>query len=113
MSPAPAASGFPSVLCVCRKIDVDTVFLEYNRLVHWTKVNQPLFLPASGYRYKYSGTDGLYCPGEFGRYWTRTLDTDNCANAYMLDFGGMTVESWDSRKCLYGYSVRAVRISQN
>ena len=67
-----------------------------------------IFLPAAGIR------DGssLYYAGEHGYYWSSTLGTDYPGGAW--DFGfvsGDQVVDYGNRD--YGFSVRAVRASQN
>ena len=68
-----------------------------------------LFLPAAGDRNGSSFDNS----GSYGRYWSHTLDTRYSPIAYDLYFYTDNV-SWNNSysRCL-GYSVRAVRVSQN
>ncbi len=65
-----------------------------------------IFLPAAGYR-----CDEVLCDvGSWGNYWSRTLYTNDCGNAYYLYFDSDLVYRYgDSR--YYGSVVRAVRIN--
>lgn len=60
-----------------------------------------LFLPAAGGRID----TNLNYAGEYGYYWSSTLNTDNPINAWI--FNGL-----DYARC-FGFSVRAVRASQH
>ena len=67
-----------------------------------------IFLPATGYR---SGTS-FYYEEDYGNYWTRTLNSGYsiCAHSLLFgDTGGFVLYSTRTA----GYSVRAVRVSQN
>ena len=67
-----------------------------------------MFLPAAGYRWD----ESLYCVGSYGYYWSRTLFSSNPSNAVDLGFS-----SGDVKRDYYyrnnGFTVRAVRVSQN
>ncbi len=67
-----------------------------------------LFLPAAGGRWYESLLDA----GLWGYYWSRTLSPGRSNYVYYLDFNSGDV-SWhyNYRRC--GFSVRAVRVSQN
>ena len=67
-----------------------------------------LFLPAAGFRL----IESLYYAGSSGNYWSRTLYPDYSNIAGSLDFysGGVY---WDYDGRFDGFSVRAVRVSQN
>ena len=63
-----------------------------------------LFLPAAGYRW-----DGeLYYAGDFGDYWSSSLDTDNPSDAWYFDFNSYNTFVGSGGR-YYGISVRAVR----
>ena len=69
-----------------------------------------MFLPAAGCRYNSSLCDeGSWC-----EYWSRTLNSSSPDNAYChMDFYSGDVRWNDYRSRIQGYSVRAVRVSQN
>ena len=69
-----------------------------------------LFLPAAGCRWDGS----LYYVGSYGCYWSRTLYTSfSCSDlAYNLDFTSGYV-GCDGDDRIIGFTVRAVRVSQN
>ena len=67
-----------------------------------------LFLPAAGYRWY----ELLYYAGSWGDYWSRTLRPDYTLFANSLNFDSVGV-SWNGDYRHRGYSVRAVRVSQN
>ena len=67
-----------------------------------------LFLPAAGYRLE----ESLYGAGSWGNNWSRTLCPDDSHLAYGLNFNSGDV-SWNSLNRLIGFTVRAVRVSQN
>ena len=85
----------------------------------WTTVNgvngllftgpngNTLFLPAAGYR----NEEFLRSAGSWTLNWSRTLYSDEPSYAYDLDVDSWTV-SWGSNR-YFGYTVRAVRVSQN
>ena len=67
-----------------------------------------IFLPAAGNRCESS----LLNAGEYGIYWSGTLDMDNPSYAWYFIFGsGNQSMYYDYR--VFGFSVRAVRDSQN
>ena len=68
-----------------------------------------IFLPAAGSRWN----ESLLVVGSHGLYWSRALDSSLPDGAYGLDFGSGDVYwgNYDSRS--YGFTVRAVRVSQN
>jgi hypothetical protein len=67
-----------------------------------------IFLPAAGSRWN----DSLYVAGSYGFYWSRTLYANYSRYAYYLNFNSSYV-SWDYYYFRnYGYSVRAVRVSE-
>lgn len=88
-----------------------------NTTAEWTTVNNVygrkftasngnrLFLPAAGYRY---GSE-LYDAGEYGGYWSSSLDESYPGSAWNIGFysGSQGVSSYGRRS--YGFSVRAVR----
>ena len=63
-----------------------------------------LFLPAAGYRWD----DELYFVGNFGRYWSSSLDSDDPSYAWHFCFYS-DYYLMDFNLRLYGLSVRAVR----
>ena len=63
-----------------------------------------LFLPAAGCRWR----DSLNYAGSLGDYWSRTLKGSRNRDAYSL----LGIE-WSSYRRDFGFSVRAVRVSQN
>ena len=65
-----------------------------------------MFLPAAGNRW----ADVLEDAGSAGYYWSRTLYSSNSFCAYGLFFGSGE-DGWSGRAD--GYTVRAVRVSQN
>ena len=67
-----------------------------------------LFLPAAGYRYdsSLSGAGSNVC------YWSRALNSSYPLNAYYVYFNSGDV-FWSFSYRFYGFSVRAVRVSQN
>ena len=67
-----------------------------------------LFLPAVGYRYNSS----LYSAGSWGNYWSRNLISSKPQCAYFVYFYNSGVYLRDEIR-LYGFTVRAVRVSQN
>ena len=70
-----------------------------------------IFLPAAGDRLY----ESLYDVGSRGFYWSRTLDSSYSNGAYGLDFGSGYV-TWDTGSLAgrrHGFTVRAVRVSQN
>ena len=67
-----------------------------------------MFLPAAGYRW----SDSLYIAGSWGYYWSRTLNSSIPSNAYYLNFNSGYV-FWDYYYRNNGFTVRAVRVSQN
>ncbi|MCR4812834.1 MAG: Ig-like domain-containing protein [Bacteroidales bacterium] len=66
-----------------------------------------LFLPVAGYR----GSSELYVAGEFGDYWSSSLDEDSPGRAWGMYFSSHSHDVGSGNR-LYGRSVRAVR-SQN
>jgi formylglycine-generating enzyme required for sulfatase activity len=66
------------------------------------------FLPAAGYRRR----ESLYGVGSYGGYWSRTLSSSYPGDAYYLDFYSGYV-GWRSDDRSIGFTVRAVRVSQN
>ena len=68
-----------------------------------------MFLPAAGYR----GGDSLYFAGKFGDYWSRTLCTYFPVRAWPLSISSDSQGYWANEDREYGFTVRAVRISQN
>ena len=84
----------------------------------WTQVNnvygilctdkkdrsKTLFFPAAGRCYNGS----VRSVGDYGRYWSSSLDTNNRQDAYYLSFGSLSA-SWDIYyDRYYGYAVRPV-----
>ena len=67
-----------------------------------------LFLPASGYRSEV----WLYNTGSGACSWSRSLMPDYSNNAFYLDLGSGIVD-WNLFPRFYGFTVRAVRVSQN
>jgi len=69
-----------------------------------------IFLPAAGFRYG----SGLYDAGEDGNYWSSSLVTGIPSRAWYFDFDsyGQVMDLGSSNRS-YGFSVRAVRASQN
>ena len=67
-----------------------------------------IFLPAAGIRWD----ESLYFVGSDGGYWSRTLDSSNPRYAYGLAFGWGYVD-WHNDGRDNGFTVRAVRVSQN
>ena len=67
-----------------------------------------LFLPAAGYRWD-SSLDGV---GSWGYYWSRTLNGSSPYGAYGLIFFSGGVD-WGNYGRYDGFTVRAVRVSQN
>jgi len=66
------------------------------------------FLPAAGYRWN----ESLDFAGSWGYYWSRTLDPDDSYSAHDLRFySGRVIRYHYYRR--YGFTVRAVRVSQN
>ncbi len=81
----------------------------YGRLFTSNINGASLFLPAAGYRWD----DELSGLGSSGGCWSRTLGPSGPNYAHYLNFGSGGV-NWDIRWFRYdGYSVRAVRVSQN
>ena len=71
-----------------------------------------IFLPAAGYRWLESLND----VGSDGVYWSRTLNSSSPNNAYHLYFRSGVVSGdvvWYDFNRYGGFSVRAVRVSQN
>lgn len=68
-----------------------------------------LFLPAAGYRWD----ESLGGAGALGIYWSRTLYSSIPSSAYDLGFGSGGWGNWSNGYRYYGFSVRAVRVSQN
>lgn len=64
-----------------------------------------IFLPAAGYRYN----EVLCDVGSWGNYWSRTLYTNDCGNAYFQYFDSDLVY-WYGDSRYYGSTVRAVRV---
>lgn len=95
--------------------------LMENTTVTWTTRNgvygrkfrasngKSIFLPATGYRYDSS----LYYAGEYGFYWSSTLDTGYPGNAWYFNFDSYNQDMRNGRYRNNGFSVRAVRASQN
>lgn len=84
----------------------------------WTKCNgvngylvtglngNTLFLPSAGYR----SEGALECAGDYGRYWSCSLDSP--LHAYVLGFDSGCLD-WFAPYRFSGLTVRAVRASQN
>ena len=68
-----------------------------------------IFLPAAGHRIGSS----LSNAGENGYYWSSTLYTDDPDDAWNFDFYSSGQGMFNNRYRDYGFSVRAVRASQN
>ena len=68
-----------------------------------------LFLPAAGGRW-YDSLDGA---GSYGCCWSRTLGSDNPSYAYYLYFNSGYWYYWYYYYRIFGFTVRAVRVSQN
>ena len=62
-----------------------------------------IFLPAAGYR----GNDGLGSAGNYGNYWSSSLDTGNPVGAWRVLFGSDNVGRRNNSR-YYGRSVRPV-----
>ncbi|MGM9817593.1 MAG: hypothetical protein ACI30B_01265 [Paludibacteraceae bacterium] len=86
-----------------------------------SKINgNSIFLPAAGYRYD----DDLYDAGNYGSYWSSSLDSDNPFRAWYVDFDSFyadgpydawhvgfysgNVSSYNSHSRCFGQSVRPV-----
>ena len=67
-----------------------------------------LFLPAAGYRYGSRFNNA----GEYGFYWSSTLDTDHPYDAWYFSFLSNNQDMYNYGRDL-GLSVRAVRASQH
>ena len=67
-----------------------------------------LFLPASGYKYD----DTFNSEGRFGFYWSRTHMSTNSYYPWTLRIGSDGYYCWGFSRAR-GYTVRAVRVSQN
>ena len=67
-----------------------------------------IFLPAAGYRLY----ESLLQAGSGGYYWSRTLIPYDSDYAFRLDFFSGYVD-WACNYRLFGFTVRAVRVSQN
>ena len=68
-----------------------------------------LFLPAAGYFTDISGNADW--EGSFGGYWSRTLASDKTTSACCAGLGPGGVDKTFDR--IFGFTVRAVRVSQN
>ena len=69
-----------------------------------------LFLPAAGGRWD----ESLYNAGSGGYYWSRTLGSSSPSLAFFLGFYfNSGYVGWGSVDRYYGFTVRAVRVSQN
>lgn len=66
-------------------------------------VARTLFLPAAGYR-----DTSLNNAGSNGNYWSRSLNSGNSNNAYVLDFNSSSVLPSNNNNRYYGQSVRPV-----
>ena len=66
-----------------------------------------IFLPAAGMRGK-----KIYDEGLWGYYWSRSLHSDDSDDAFSLNFNSDDVGLYDSSRS-GGFTVRAVRVSQN
>ena len=64
-----------------------------------------IFLPAAGYRF-----DGLDGAGDYGYYWSSSLDADYPIHAWFVTFSSDNVNRGSSGRC-YGLSVRPVEVS--
>lgn len=94
--------------------------LKYNCTWQWTQRNgvngnliigpngKTIFLPAAGYRWY----ESLYGAGSVGYFWSRTLYSSIPDSAYRLYFLSGSVYLDEVYRDL-GYTVRAVRVSQN
>ena len=80
----------------------------YGQLVTGPNGNT-MFLPAAGYR----GYDSLYLAGSHGYYWSRTLDSSYPGYACSLNFYSGNWYYWHGNDRILGFTVRAVRVSQN
>ncbi|MCQ2205075.1 MAG: DUF1566 domain-containing protein, partial [Bacteroidales bacterium] len=63
-----------------------------------------IFLPAAGFRWD---TD-LNGVGDYGCYWSSSLDEDDPYNAWLLNFGSSNVGPWYNGSRSDGFSVRPV-----
>lgn len=79
----------------------------YGRLLTGRNGNS-LFLPAAGYRYGSLLNDA----GEYGDYWSSMLLTDGPNDAWLFSFDS-DYQGMNTVNRLNGFSVRAVRASQN
>jgi len=64
-----------------------------------------LFFPAVGY----AGNGSASNVGDYGNYWSVSLDDEDVSNAWRLDFGGGFCGVSGDYRC-YGFSVRPVHI---
>ena len=80
----------------------------YGQLVTGPNGNT-MFLPAAGYRWD----DSLSDAGSDGYSWSRTLNSSGPRNAFSLYFGSGGWGYWISNYRYNGFTVRAVRVSQN
>lgn len=100
------------------RIPIDEEVVELIKLCkwEWTRINgvkgfsiegpngNSIFLPASGYR---EGND-FYSAGEYGSYWTSSLDEGYTCEAYSLDFFDRNAFLYFSDRCK-GFVIRAVK----
>lgn len=63
-----------------------------------------LFFPAVGD----AGGSEVYNIGDYGLYWSVSLNAENVYDAWGFDFGGGRCKMYSGYRC-YGYSVRPVR----
>ena len=63
-----------------------------------------VFFPAWGCHYR----GGLYSPGEYGCYWSASLDPTNAAQASALRFAGNLRQKYNYERYYYSHTVRAV-----
>ena len=89
-----------------------SIWTSYNGVVGrlFTGPNgNTLFLPAAGGRYDET-LDGM---GSYGAYWSRTLDSSYQYSAYLLSIRAGVDVGWGRSGRLFGFTVRAVRVSQD
>ncbi|MBQ9418598.1 MAG: hypothetical protein IJU19_08480, partial [Bacteroidales bacterium] len=78
------------------------------RLLTATNGNS-IFLPAAGYRY---GTS-LHSAGSYGYYWSSSLLEGYPYGAWVFTFDSSYQSMSGNFRRIFGFSVRAVRASQN